>query len=799
MAKSKGSCFRIMSCACRDSASSDELLLLESKASSDKSRWSFRKRLSGPRVLSKNAILEPESGDYNKDSVEAIPSSFNSAMNVCVSEKTSIKKNPSEEEFLVGPAQSFTAVNSKVSAIVARNSAGNDENIQEFAAIIIQAAIRGHLGVRKLIEVKYAIKLQAAVRGHLVRAHAIGTLRCIRAITKMQAIVRARLASPLHEKVVGIADKKLERNRNSLYLLGKYNCCEGTKSSYSTKKLLHNRFAQKMLVSAPNTRPIYIKCDPSKSDAVWKWLERWMTIVSSHTEEENDEIFNHADKEAGKSPKLVGNEEKKNDSANSKSGPSELVVTSDCKGDLNASSESNLGIRSSDCLSGSCVSSVEKDEECDTEIREVYKQSDSFSSHILAQSALTPQRPDGYPSHKNESKGNNLNNPSKKEQQHGPSEIEAQKFAIRSRRPCNPAFSAAHSKFEELTSNSQKVKCISSFSSAYQDPAADARVGNYHSQVNMYKEPDLTEDLPSRDPIIQVAASECGTEISISSTLDSPDRSETECGEIILEIGSIDKHNYDDANTCSDNIFILANKGAESQASESNKLEEALIYAPPSSRALDMALSAQQQKEPVVSEVHGHLEAANFQQDATSVEGTPRSNAAALEPYGTPSSEISVNAGSRSKDGNTPSQRQRLIGPGRKLVSRATSDSTARHSTEHLSNGSKNEKMKKSTAVSRTDLDDEPRMSNSNSSSLPSYMQATKSARAKVHANNSPKSSPDLHEKDNHIKKRHSFPIVNGKQASSPPKQRLTPRPPQNAKSDGIHAPHTSAERRWQR
>ncbi|KAI0520187.1 hypothetical protein KFK09_007658 [Dendrobium nobile] len=737
MAKFKGSCFRIMSCACRDSASSDELLLLESKASSDKSRWSFRKRLSGPRVLSKNAILEPESGDYNKDSVEAIPSSFNS-----------------------GTAQSSTAVNSKVSAIVGRNGASNDENIQEFAATVIQAAIRGHLAVKRLREVKYVIKLQAAVRGHLVRAHAIGTLRCIRAITKMQAIVRARLASPLQERVVGIADKKLGRNRNSLYLLGKYNSCEGTKNSYSTKKLLYNRFAQKMLVSAPNTRPIYIKCDPSKSDAVWKWLERWMTIVSSHTQEENNEIFNPADKEAGKSPNLVGNEEKNNDSANSKSGLSEFVVTSDCKSDLNATSESNLGIRSSDCLSGSCVSSVEKDEECDTEIREVSKQS-----------ALAPQRPDGYSSHKNESKGNNLNNPSKKEQL-GPSEIEAQKFAIRSRRPCNPAFAAAHSKFEELTSNTKKVKCISSVSSAYQDSAADARVGNYHSQVNMHKE-------PARDPVIQVAASECGTEISISSTLDSPDRSETECGEIILEIGSIDKHNYDDATTCSDNLFILANKGAELQESESSKLEEALIYGPPSSGALDMALSAQQL--------------------APSVEGTPRSHAAALEPYGTPSSEISVNAGSRSKDGNTPSQRQRLTGAGRKLASRATSDSTARQSTENLSNGSKNEKMKKSTVVSEADLDDEPRMSNSNSSSLPSYMQATKSARAKVYANNSPKSSPDLHDKDNRIKKRHSFPIVDGKQASSPPKQRLTPRAPQNPKSDGIHAPHTSSERRWQR
>lgn len=36
------------------------------------------------------------------------------------------------------------------------------------------------------------VKLQAAVRGHLVRNQAVGTLRCVQAIVKMQALVRAR-------------------------------------------------------------------------------------------------------------------------------------------------------------------------------------------------------------------------------------------------------------------------------------------------------------------------------------------------------------------------------------------------------------------------------------------------------------------------------------------------------------------------------------------------------------------------------------------------------------------------------
>lgn len=41
---------------------------------------------------------------------------------------------------------------------------------------------------------KNVVKLQAAIRGHLVRKHAIETLRCIQAIIKMQALVRARCA-----------------------------------------------------------------------------------------------------------------------------------------------------------------------------------------------------------------------------------------------------------------------------------------------------------------------------------------------------------------------------------------------------------------------------------------------------------------------------------------------------------------------------------------------------------------------------------------------------------------------------
>jgi hypothetical protein len=67
-----------------------------------------------------------------------------------------------------------------------------DEKLDESVIVVIQAAVRGFLARRELLRSKKVIKLQAAVRGHLVRSQAMGSLRCVQAIVKMQAMVRAR-------------------------------------------------------------------------------------------------------------------------------------------------------------------------------------------------------------------------------------------------------------------------------------------------------------------------------------------------------------------------------------------------------------------------------------------------------------------------------------------------------------------------------------------------------------------------------------------------------------------------------
>ena len=94
-----------------------------------------------------------------------------------------------------------------------------------------------------------------------------------------------------------------------------------------------------------------------------------------------------------------------------------------------------------------------------------------------------------------------------------------------------------------------------------------------------------------------------------------------------------------------------------------------------------------------------------------------------------------------------------------------------------------------SFGMAKTDhVDQEPRLSSS--SSLPGYMQATASAKAKAHVITSQKSSPDLN--DIQPKKRHSLPIENGKQSSTPRIQRSASQAPQSTKGNGAHSPHNS-------
>ncbi|KAJ8429528.1 hypothetical protein Cgig2_025714 [Carnegiea gigantea] len=92
----------------------------------------------------------------------------------------------------------------------------------------------------------------------------------------------------------------------------------------------------------------------------------------------------------------------------------------------------------------------------------------------------------------------------------------------------------------------------------------------------------------------------------------------------------------------------------------------------------------------------------------------------------------------------------------------------------------KSGKRRNSFGSTKSDnADQEPRDSSSHNP-LPSYMQATESARAKAH---SPRSSRDVHDKEVQIKKRHSLPGASGRQGS--PHIRSASQVAQGAKTNG--------------
>ncbi|RLM73700.1 protein IQ-DOMAIN 32 [Panicum miliaceum] len=690
-----------------------------------------------------------------------------------------IMENPIEEttereveELIEKPTENIsvasTGLEQEEASLVEGSSADREEDHLESAATDLQPDSGTSIARQELLNQKDLVKLQAIVRGRLVRKQASESLHCLLVIVKIQGLIRAHQAQQSGEKV------------------------QETIVHSSGEKLLRNGFALKLMDSMPTPKSIHIKCDPSESDVTWKWMERWTSLIPPITGEhlpehrENGKLMGENVKEDAQHddeivplgsdlsfPKLVPEDVKESQ------GTSDSVALEAPASIPDETSEVEIGHDPESELIENIDIYAEQvtDQKTENAVDEFLTSSDQQSTQADASSEPSPLPEE--PESSNEDSGGAYSSEKTLE-------MEGKRSVVR--KSCNPAFAAAQLKFEELSTNSTVSR---SSSSSYLDGASKSRAYTPRSQEDYLSKQDNDMGLPEssigHDAKIVIAASECGTEISISSTLDSPDRSEGDGGEIVLEIGALENRNYV-SNKANKDASILHSevKNAPEVEAELQKEEQQ------NGHVADPEVEDQPQEElvqgphfePEKSDLHDHAE--KPVESYATPEGTPISRATVPESHGTPSSEVSVNTKkSKSKRPKSHASKRSLASP--------SSDSVGRSSTENFSKESRHAKRENSSKAAKSDhTDQEPRISNS--TPVPSYMQFTQSARAKTSASASPKMSPDV--QDSNPRKRHSLPMTNGKHDSSPRMQRSSSQAQQNVNSNGA-VPHNPSDKRW--
>ncbi|CAI9116889.1 OLC1v1018170C2 [Oldenlandia corymbosa var. corymbosa] len=801
MGRSSGttSCLKLIACGGGDeSVDRDDLeAVSETKGSSDRSRWSFRKRSARHRVLNNSVTSEAPSG--NKASSDSAIGGFPTQGSSTTPEKNSVVQWSDEKPQLQIPVES--KLPEKTETVVAEDDKKADDRVDEESIIIIQAAIRRFLAQRNFVKHKNVIKLQAAVRGHIVRRHAVGSLRCVQAIVKMQHLVRERRARLLFDE----SSTKEEGKETTVPKPGT--------TSTSTQKLLSNAFARQLLESTPKAKAITIKCDPSKPDSAWRWLERWMSdsptesgqshelertvkqqskdnieeadncldavISSPENSQSRDEVFVDALPVPLESVENVITFEVDEYKIQE---PQHSVVTCDDQFDTHSISEAKSRVE--DLSTGHAKELDTEPESFNVLLEMDNKQNISTLATHDTEELETDDK---------------QNIPSVETTETEESEMNGNNSSTGSRKASNPAFVAAQTKFEELSSvaNLSNSKSVGSSNVEISvDSSLDTELP-VNNNTSRESELDHAESSLSHNFAGQVNGSECGTELSISSTLDSPDRSEAGVVESVLEAKSMDevadnlKNDInsnvqekmeekiestilegDSSNSNSivqemDDSTVVANgEHVDSSYSDSivHEVDDSNVVAKRKLTNVDGDSSEAEQKPVTTStttEVHMEEEIeTSHPVRRLSPEASPISRVTVADSEGTPSSQVSIKS-KKKKSAKNGSIRKSLSN-GKESRLDTDHDHGARNSSEH-----KNGKRRNSFGSTKTDQSDnqEPRDSSS-SNSLPSYMQATESARAKALPNNSPRSSPDMQDKDLLIRKRHSLPGASTRQGS---------------------------------
>lgn len=317
------------------------------------------------------------------------------------------------------------------------------------------------------------------------------------------------------------------------------------------------------------------------------------------------------------------------------------------------------------------------------------------------------------------------------------------------RKVSNPSFIAAQSKFEELTSSTGSNKAMT-LSPKDGVSGEEGKTDIDSHTTNTKKDHSLEDVTPA-----ELSGSECGTELSVTSSLDSLEKkSDAEGAEPRVEAKLLEDDSFktDQAELIEIDVKDATSLGiledpkekvenAKDEVEISVTQHESVVSTPDSKKR-----RAEDESGPQASTLS---EGALTPMTITESQATPASQA---------SSSVKARKGKSEKSGS--SQKRKVS---KKITSSPKQEIGSGEATEQ-------EEGKEQKSVRRNSFgyDQEARESSGGKNSLPRFMQPTQSAKAKVQEHNSPRSSPDLQERDVvSAKKRHSLPgVTNGKQVS---------------------------------
>ncbi|KAH0465297.1 hypothetical protein IEQ34_005400 [Dendrobium chrysotoxum] len=785
MGRSPSFCFSIKACA-GNADEGDFSRLQEGKASPEKRRWSFRKKYARHHVPSNTVISEPmpifsenQNREANADTLysEKAPSN---PEKVCIVEQTT--------QTLQLP--SAVVSSSLPMELTSSSTVLVEYNIPEHVVIVIQTSIRRRLAQNEFQKLKNVVKLQAAARGYLVRRQAAGTLRCIQAIVKMQALVRARHSFQSAELT--------EKNKLDKYIRAdvvNQSDMELNKAPSAIRKLVSSAYACQLLKSTPRAKSMSISCDPLRPDSSWNWLERWMALTSIDRQKF---VLNQDNLEENMKNDLAAYDVNVGLHVISQHAlpDSELAVNSpevpEVEGNLiTKSSKTELLVIAS--VSDQLATPVQDNElhshVQETDAMENDKDWSKREAKVISEGSLQLKL-DGNPIKPN-SNEDNFKNGARNEID--VAEENGGKVVNAFRKSKNPTFVAVQAKFEELSSatDSNRLMDYASSDAVNVSKSAQSQVVFISKELNerksvysmVDKDVNLNEKLSSYSPKDQVAASAYETEIYVSSL----DISEDSLAKIAPELRTSDELNH--------GVVTFANgsvKFDEIKAETKNYLSNLVAALPrkteESSKNVAISVSS-------VEVVQVEEDCEDTYVDKPSPYRSPKSHTVVEVSPATPSNQISLHVRTDKAEDNSPARRKKSQLAVENSPTHLRNDSDARSSGEHLRKGIKYVKRPNSSGSDRSNHCHHEDRSSSNS--LPSYMQLTESAKAKINTSSSQKSSSSLHHKDNLIKKRHSFPIGNEKQSLSPRMHSPKSQTPQDLKGSVVSSDN-SAERRWQ-